>query len=531
MIDAKIEVNYPHENFKQINKSLEMKRDGQTISLWQHAVPPYMAYNQNFPAEADVVIVGGGITGVSTALRLQQSGKMCVLAEAQELGFGTTGGTTSHLNTLIDKPYYKIINDFGVDNAMNIAKVTSEAIDLIEKNVRENDIECGFDRKVAYLFSQNEEQTTELAKITEGTQQAGIDMDYTQALPIPVPFVKAARTGGQGQLHATQYLFGIANVFEKAGGRIIQNCRVEDVIHQNGETMVVTPAGKIKTNYVIYATHIPPGVNILHFRCAPYRSYAMAVKLNDNNYPDALVYDLYDPYHYYRTQAIGQSRYLIVGGEDHKSGHKKNTDFCFTKLEKHIRKYFDVSEIAFRWSSQFYESADGLPYIGHLPGNPENILVATGFGGNGITFGTVSSIVLSDIICKGFSEYQELFNPNRVKLFAGFENLVKEAADVAGILIGGRFKIRELEDAAGLKYGEAKVVKYDGKSIAIYKDETGKIFALHPSCPHVKCVVAWNNAEKSWDCPCHGSRFSVSGEMLTAPARKNLEVIDLSELE
>ncbi len=508
-----------------------MKRDGQTLSLWQHAMPTYSAFVQNFPTVADVVIVGGGITGVSTGLRLQNAGIACVIAEAQEIGFGTTGGTTAHLNTILDTPYYRIKNDFGEINAQKVARITNDAIEMIERNVREYAIDCGFGKKEAYLFSQDEKQNSELEKIIEGTKAVGIEIDYCTALPIPLPFEKAAKAGGQGQMHSTKYLFGIANVFEKAGGRIIQNCRVEDIYQENKETVVVTTKGKIQTNYVVYATHIPPGVNVLHFRCAPYRSYAMAVKLKDNNYPDALIYDLYDPYHYFRTQETEGGRYLIAGGEDHKSGHKKNTNFCFTKLEKYIRKYYDVEDIAFRWSSQFFESADGLPYIGHLPGNPENILVATGFGGNGITYGTASSIILTDIILKGTSEYQELFNPNRVKLIAGFEGIVKEAADVIGIFIGGRWGIKEIENAVDIKKGEAKVVKYEGKTIALYKDESGKLFAVNPSCSHIKCVVAWNNSEKSWDCPCHGSRFSITGEMLTAPARKNLEQFDLSELE
>ncbi len=281
---------------------------------------------------------------------------------------------------------------------------------------------------------------------------------------------------------------------------------------------------------MIYATHIPPGVNLLHFRCAPYRSYAMAIKLKDKNYPDGLAYDMYDPYHYYRTQVVDGETYLIAGGEDHKTAHEENTEACFTKLESYLRKYFDIEKVVFRWSSQYFEPADGLPYIGHLPGHPDNIFVATGFGGNGITYSQVAAMVLTDLLVKGESKYEKLFDPNRIKPIAGFTNFVKEAADVVGEFFGKWFSTSKIKELADVAQGEARVVKYEGHSIALFKDESGKLHAVNPACTHINCVVGWNTAERTWDCPCHGSRFSMDGEMLTAPARKDLEKIELRDL-
>lgn len=507
-----------------------MKRDGNTISLWQHELPSYTSDIQNMPAQAEVVIIGGGITGLSTAIKLQLSGRSCVVVEAQEIGFGTTGGTTAHLNTILDTPYYQIKNDFGQDNAKNVCRLTKEAIALAQSYVEQYSIDCGFTKKSAFLYSQDKEQSKELDKIVISAMDAGVHIEYSTTTPIPIPFDGAAIADDQAQMDPAKYLFGIARQFEKAGGSIIQNCRVREVTTENGQTIVNTSKGKIAANFVVYATHIPPGINILHFRCTPYRSYVMAVTLKSGTYPDALIYDLYSPYHYFRTQETNGKKYLIVGGEDHKSGHSQNTQYSFIKLESYIRKYFDVESVDFQWSSQFFESVDGLPYIGHLPGNPDNIFVATGFRGNGITYGIASSIILSDLILKGNSQYKDLFNPNRVKL-AGFENMVKEATDVVGVFFGRRLGIKEIEDAVELAKGEAKVVKYEGTSLALYKDEMGKLFAVSPSCPHTKCVVGWNTAEKSWDCPCHGSRFSFTGEVLNTPATKNLLKIDLTHLE
>jgi glycine/D-amino acid oxidase-like deaminating enzyme len=249
-----------------------MKRDGTTISLWQHDIPSYLSTVHDLPAQAEIVIVGGGITGLSTSLKLQLSGKSCVLIEAREIGFGTTGGTTCHLNTMVDTPYYRIKNDFGEDNARKVVKLTSEAISMAEHYVQEFAIDCGFARKKAFLYSQDKEQSKELEKIVISAMDAGVSIQYSTTTPIPVPFDGAAEAENQAQMHPAQYLFAIAQQFEKAGGIIIQNCRVKEVATENKQTIVNTSRGKISAGIVVYATHIPPGVNILHFRCVPYRS-------------------------------------------------------------------------------------------------------------------------------------------------------------------------------------------------------------------------------------------------------------------
>jgi len=222
-------------------------------------------------------------------------------------------------------------------------------------------------------------------------------------------------------------------------------------------------------------------------------------------------------------------QFLIAGGEDHKTAKEENTNACFTKLESHLRKHFDVDGIAFKWSSQYYQPVDGLPYIGHLPGNPENVYVATGYNGNGMIYGHVAAQLLHDIIVVGKSDLQNLFDPNRVKPVAGFSEFVKDAADVVATLISSFFPASKINELAEIAKGEARVVKYEGRSIALFKDEEGKIHAVDPACTHIACSVAWNDVEKSWDCPCHGSRFNIDGEVLTAPARKDLQVIELQK--
>jgi glycine/D-amino acid oxidase-like deaminating enzyme/nitrite reductase/ring-hydroxylating ferredoxin subunit len=508
-----------------------MERDGYCTSLWQNNTEPYAAKKVDLTDKTfNVLIVGGGVTGITTALQLQKAGKRCIVVEAHNLCYGTTGGTTAHLNTFFDTSYEQIRSKFGEDDAQVIAKASASALDLYRSNIETYHIDCGYEQKDAFLYAQDDKQAEELDRIYEASKKAGVDLAYTDRIPVPMDFKKALVYHDQAQVHPVRYVYALAREFESSGGIILQNCRVMDVKEKEKALEVETSDGILFAGCLIWATHIPPGINLLHFRCAPYRSYAMAVTLKNNAYPDGLAYDMYDPYHYYRTQEVDGKKYLIAGGEDHKTAHEQNTEACFAKLQAHLHTHFEVDEIAFKWSSQYFEPADGLAYIGHLPGNPEMVLVATGFGGNGMVYSHIAAITLTQMIISGRSEYEKIFSPDRIKPVAGFVNFVKENADVVKEFVGKRFAKEKLAELAGLAPGEAKVVKYEGKSLAIYKDEQGELFALNPTCTHAKCTVAWNTAEKSWDCPCHGARYSIQGEVMTGPARKGLEVVELKDL-
>lgn len=505
-------------------------RDGNCVSLWQETVSPNQelsrAYNNTV---FDVAIVGGGITGITLALSLQRQGKRCVVFEARNLCFGTTGGTTAHINTVMDNPYPVMIKDFGLEGAQIVARAAKDAIGLIESNVAEYNIDCGFEKVNAYLFSQDEKQTSELNDIYAACNEVGVTAEVAHEIPVPINFRKAIEIPGQAKFHPTRYVLALAKVFEEIGGVILEQCRVTDI--EEGEVISIqTTLDKFQARTLVYATHIPPGINLLHLRCPAYRSYAMAVKLKDQDYPQDLAYDMYDPYHYYRTQEIDGQKYLIAGGEDHKTGENSNTNKSFLQLESHIRSHFNVAEISHRWSSQYFEPVDGLPYIGKLPGANENVLVATGYGGNGMTYSHVAVLELSELILMKASRYSELFSPGRIKPVAGFTEFVKHNTDVVGQFIGKWFATERLEQLSSLSADEGKVVKLNNETMALYKDETGALHAVNPTCTHMKCAVAWNAAEKSWDCPCHGARYSVDGEVLTGPADANLELIELRSL-
>lgn len=507
-----------------------MKRDGACTSLWQDKMPDYVSKTKTLTQNSfDVVIAGGGVTGIATAVQLQKAGLKCLIVEAHNLCFGTSGGTTAHLNSFFDTAYQQIESKFGEDSAQLVARAASQALELYCSNIEQYNIDCGYQQKDGYVYSQNDQQTEELQKMFDASKKAGVDVAYTDRIPVPFTFKKAIVYHEQANIHPAKYVYALATVFEESGGAILQNCRVKKV--EGGDMLSIdTSIGNVQTKKFIWATHIPPGINLLHFRCAPYRSYVIAVTLNDDAYPDGLAYDMYDPYHYYRTQIIDGEKYLIVGGEDHKTAHEENTEFCFNRLEAHVRTCFNVKEISFKWSSQYFEPADGLAYIGHLPGNPKNVFVATGFGGNGMMYSHIAAITLTELITKDESEFAKVFDPNRLKPVAGFSNFVKENLDVVKEFFGKRLSKEKMEELSDISNGEGKLVKFEGKSLALYKDEKGEIHAVNPTCPHAKCAVGWNSAEKSWDCPCHGSRFSVDGEMLTGPSVANLEVVKIENL-
>lgn len=505
-------------------------RDGARRSLWQDTTGSFDSSPDVSTGQFDVIIAGGGITGVTLALLLQQAGKKCVVLEAHSLGYGTTGGTTAHLNTLLDNPYHAIIRDFGVDAAKQVARAATEAIALVRDNVARYSIDCGFSHCDGYLFAQTDKQVAQLQDIYDSCREVGLGVAFTDVLDIPIPFQKAMTVAGQARFHPLRYVMALAKAFTGAGGVIREGCRVLGTDSAEDRIVVETSAGEFRGDSVVFATHIPIGINMLHLRCPAYRSYVLAVKLEDGSYPSGLYYDLYDPYHYYRTQEIDGDQFLIIGGEDHKTGEEENTNGRFLHLESHIRSHFRVKEIVHRWSSQYFEPVDGLPYIGHLPGNHRNVYVATGYGGNGITYSQVAARVLHDMILQRTNALSGIFSPGRVKPVAGFAEFVKHNADVVRRFVGKGLSHAEMHELSALSEGEAKVVKFNDESIALYKDDEGNLHAISPLCTHMKCSVTWNAAEKSWDCPCHGARYSCDGQVLTGPAVRDLEPVELGLL-
>ncbi|WP_317174129.1 FAD-dependent oxidoreductase [Chryseobacterium bernardetii] len=441
------------------------------------------------------------------------------------MGFGTTGGTTAHLNDFFDTTFAQAIHDFGLENAKLFAESGKEAIQIIENNITKYSISCDFARKPAYLFALDEDQEKKLKDIVTGAAEVGHEILYVNEISFPIPFREAVLIPEQGHFHPIKYIKALCEAFIQLGGAIEERCICEEHEEHGGYIILTTSKGKIKTKNVVYATHIPPGINLLHFTNAPYRSYAMAFSLKDNHYPRELGYDLCEPYHYYRIHEFEGENLLIAGGEDHKTGHSDDTGECFSRLENYVREHFQVETTYYSWSSQYYEPIDGLPYIGKLPGTKERIYTATGFRGNGMIFGTLSSQILHDLIVTEESKFEPLFSPLRIKPIVGFTDFVRENVLVAFDYIKDKIFVERIDSLSEIKPGEAKVFRYESEMYALYKEINGTFHLLRSTCPHASCEVRWNSAELSWDCPCHGSRFNVNGKLLTGPSTKPLDKI------
>jgi len=505
-----------------------LARDGKNKSPWQSGLAN-LADTLNYNSEKiyDCLIVGGGITGITAALLLQQSGKNTIITEARTIGFGTTGGTSAHINTFADTTYTEAESAFGEDGAKLFAGAVNDGLGIISDNVKRYNIDCDYAIKPGYVYAEDDDQEKQLQDLFDGTTKVGVAIKYVDKVHVPIPYQKAVELDGQAQFHPLKYLTALAEEYLKAGGIILENTFIDNVESKDDVHIANPDKESIKAKSVIYATHMPLGINLFNAECAPYRSYVLGVKLkNDADYPDALVYDMQEPYHYFRTHSVEGQPLLIVGGNDHKTGHD-NPEQAFADLESYVRQYYNVASVDYKWSSQYYVPVDGFPYVGQIPLHAKGIYCATGYNGNGMMLGSISAAILTDIILEKDNPYAELFSTKRVKPVDGFMEFVKENADAAYRFVADRFKIENTESLDVIKPGNGQVVECDGKKVAAYRDDDGTIHAVSPVCTHTKCIVHWNGGEKSWDCPCHGARFDVDGNVLNGPAMHNLEKIDL----
>lgn len=499
-------------------------RDGALSSPWQKEHDKTTITNNSTDEIFDCLVIGGGISGLTTALQLQQASKQTTIVEAQTIGFGTTGGTSAHINTFADTTYSEAESAFGEEGARLFAAAINEGAELIKTNIEKFKINCDYELKAGYLYAENEDEVKQLDDIYNGAVKVNVPVDYTTEVPTPVRFQKALVFEGQAQFHPIKYLEGLKEAYLNAGGTIYEHTLIENISTENGTHKAHSAENIFRAKSIVYATHLPPNINVFNFECAPYRSYVLGVKLKSGKYPDALVYDCQEPYHYVRSHEIDGEQLLIIGGLDHKTGHE-DPEKAFAGLEKYTRKYYNVSSVKYRWSSQYYVPVDGLPYIGQMPMAADGIYCATGYNGNGMMLGSVAGKILADLISGKGSRYEKLFNPGRVKPVDSFNEFVKENADIAYHFIADRFKIKETDSLKRLSPGTGKLVEVDGKKIAAYRDNDGVIHALNPVCTHAACIVGWNSEEKSWDCPCHGARYDIDGNVLTGPATKNLQPI------
>lgn len=493
-------------------------------SIWKDTAIHSALYFPKYTGEktTDVVVIGAGITGLTTAMLLTEAGKKVIVLEASKIGDGTTGYSSCHLTTDIDAEYRNVYADFGEDIARLVAESRKAGIDFIENISLEKAIECDFKRVPGYLYAEIKENISDLNEELEYASKAGVDITTATNVPLPFKTEKALLFLNQAVFNSQKYLNSLARYSSDKGCEIFENSSVIHTEEKDDYFIVRTAEGLVKAKSIVFATHLPLFFNVLQTVAAPYISYMIGVRLKNDSYPEGLFWDMQEPYHYLRTYEDEKGKILLVGGEDHKTGHETNTSSRYDNLEKYVRERFEVEEVVYQWSSQYFEPADGLPYIGRSPFS-KKAYVATGFSGDGLVYGTIAAMMISDMIKEKANKWLKAYDATRFTPAASAYDFIKENSDVAKHFITDRFKTEKAKEFDELKPGEGRLMNVNGEKLAVAKDKDNTIYALSPVCTHLKCFVLWNNSEKSWDCPCHGSRFNIKGEVITGPAVKALE--------
>lgn len=488
-------------------------------SIWEATVDAGAWPRLEAEVEADVAVVGAGITGLTAALLLSRAGKRVVVIDAERIGSGTTGRTTAHVSTLWDGRYHRIEKLYGDTASKQIAASLRSAVDRIETFVREHSIDCSFERLPGYQYAERNGAGTRVGIELEAAKRAGLDVSPVNSIPLPLSVAAAFRIEGQAQLHPLRYLQGLAGAIEEAGGRIYENTRAVN-ISDGAPGKVHTASGVVLAEEIILATHMPIGLNPVQTELAPMCSYVLAAKVK-NDIGLALFWDMAEPYNYLRSYTTSDERWLLVGGQDLKTGHGKESA-AFDRLRRYVESRFEVEDIRYLWSAELYEPTDRLPFIGRSP-FAKHVWLATGFSGDGIPFGTMAGMLLRDEILERPNANASLYRPTRLKL-GSVGKTIEHNAHVVRSLVSDRLKTWP-EEIDQLPPGQGCVTGSGMSKTAVFKNEAGELSMYSAVCPHMKCIVRWNDAERSFDCPCHGSRFATDGSVIAGPALKGLSPV------
>jgi glycine/D-amino acid oxidase-like deaminating enzyme/nitrite reductase/ring-hydroxylating ferredoxin subunit len=441
------------------------------------------------------------------------------------LAAGVSGRTTAHLTEALDTRYHELESKFGREGAALARASSREAIEKIASLAAgSSGIDCGFERLDGYLFASDESQLAELDTELLAAERAGASVGKTSTLPLQLGGRSAVVFANQAQFRPTDYLRGLAERLARTEARLYEGVLVTKVDNQ-GQFRLETDVGHTVTaDAVVVATHAPYQTMKLELQLAQYRSYVVSGPIARPL--GGLFWDMADPYHYYRTTTIDGQNYLIVGGCDHRTGTlpEGGPNAPFQELEALATRL--GSQVSDRWSAQVAEPSDGLPFIGK-PDPKVALFLAQGFSGNGMTFGTLSAMLISDELLGRQNRYSDLYRADRFKPLASAAAVLTENAQTAAHLVAGHVTPVSERALSELAQGEACILKADGKKLAVYRDDAGKVHAVSAICTHQGCQVAFNPIEHSWDCPCHGSRFDIDGRVLDGPAEKPLEKHEL----
>ncbi|HEU4530981.1 MAG TPA: FAD-dependent oxidoreductase [Steroidobacteraceae bacterium] len=496
-------------------------------SPWvEFPLPEYPALDRDL--EVDVVVVGGGVAGLTTAYLLGREGLRVALLERDRLASADTARTTAHLAYVTDMRLHKLCDHFGKEAARTCWQAGAMAIDEIERLVQETSADCGFRRVPGFLHASlretDEEERDDLLEDSSVAVELGFNARFVERVPgVALPGV---RFEGQAKFHPRRYLAALAAAIAGQGSYIFEQTALEEA----AEKVVRANGRNLRCDYLVIATHNPIAgrggalkATLLQTKLALYTSYVLGARLPAGTVAPGVYWDTSDPYYYLRIDEADDQQYAIFGGEDVKTGQEVDSEEIFTRLQARLHELLPAAEVRHRWMGQVIETDDGLPFIGE---NSEGEFIATGFAGNGFTFATVAAMMARDRLLGRDNPCFDLFRVDRKPFHGGAWRYVKENADYPYHLLRDRMKPAQGESLDELGKGEGKILKLKGDKVAAHRDEKGAVTLLSPVCTHMGCLVRWNAADSTWDCPCHGSRFRPDGDVLGGPAEKPLRRLE-----
>jgi glycine/D-amino acid oxidase-like deaminating enzyme/nitrite reductase/ring-hydroxylating ferredoxin subunit len=494
--------------------------EGKTISYWEATEDLQSTEASAAGIQPDVCVIGGGIAGLTTAYLLSKQGRQVTVIDDGLIGGGETSRTTAHLSNAIDDRIYRIEEWHGADKAKLAVEAHTAAIQKIGDIVNTESIDCDLLRVDGYLFEADDNQD-DLDRELEAAHRCGLT--GVRFADVPVASLRGVRClifPDQGQFHVLKYISGLAAAIERNGGTLISNTRVLE--WSGGDLPSVTTAdGRVfSANSIVLATNYPL-MSKMFTELPAYRTYAVGLSVPAGSVTRALYWNTADPYKYIRTQPDGDHDLLIVGGEDHRTGQENDGEERFENLIHWTRSHFEqAGEVLYRWSGQCLETHDGLAFIGRYSASEPNVFLITGDSGMGMTHGTIGGMLVSDLILGRENPWTDVFDPTR-KVTQSIKEAIPEIIDstvpyVDWVTGGDVSYVEEIPP------GEGAVIRDGLSKIAVYRDENGELHRRSAVCSHMGCIVRFNSLEKTWDCPCHGSRYSTSGEVINSPAIKGL---------
>jgi glycine/D-amino acid oxidase-like deaminating enzyme/nitrite reductase/ring-hydroxylating ferredoxin subunit len=507
-----------------------------TTSHWIESAPLPRFARLDRNQKVDAIVVGGGITGITAAYLLKQAGRTVALVERDRCASVDTGHTTAHLTCVTDERLRRLAKTFGREATRAVWDAGAAAIDQIVALIRKKDIACDFHWVPGYLHAPVREGGDNSA-LEEFEEEAALARELAiSATAMPaIPFFETPgiKFPHQAIFHPRKYLAELVRLIPGNGSHVFESTEVEAT--EENPPAVKSGNFRIEGSYLVLATHNPLIGNtgmlpaaLFQTKLFLYTSYALGARIPSGVIPEACFWDTGDPYDYLRVERRDGHDYAIFGGEDHKTGQEESTTAAYARLEERFRRYVPEAKIDARWSGQVIETNDGLPFIGETA---ERQFVATGFAGNGMTFGTLAAMMAVDAMLRRKNPWQELFDVHRRKLIGGTWRYLQENKDYPYYMVRDRVAAAEGDSLEALGRGEGKILSLGGKKVAAFRDSAGKLSLCSPVCTHLKCIVGWNDAEKTWDCPCHGSRFRPDGEVISGPAEEPLEKLSPAELQ